>query len=44
LKACRKIGLPRGARNRDVPGFQRFAQNFQDAAVKFGEFVQDYIR
>ena len=37
-----KVGLERGARDRDAPVFQRLAQIFEHVPVEFREFVPAY--
>lgn len=40
LEARREFALPRRARDGDDAGLQRFAQDFQRAAIPFGQFVE----
>src|SRR4029077_11507953 len=40
LKACRKVGLPRRARDRDPPGFERFTQHLEHVTIEFGQLVE----
>ena len=40
LKACGEVGALGGTGDADVAGFQRLAQGFEHASVKFGEFVK----
>jgi len=40
LEACRKLGLPRGARYRYLAGFQRFAQHFEHVPFEFGQLIE----
>src|SRR5690606_6937857 len=40
LEARRKFGLAGGSRNRDLPRFDRLAQDLEDAAVEFGQFIE----
>ena len=40
LEACGEVRLPCRARNGDVAGFQRFAQDFKHGAGKLRQFIQ----
>ena len=39
-EVCRRAEAPRGARNRDLPVFQRLPEDFESPAAKFREFIQ----
>ena len=41
LEARGEVAFHRGAADGDVAVFQRFAQHFEDAAVEFGQFVEE---
>lgn len=41
LEARREVGLACRTRNRDLAGFERFAQDFQHFSIEFWQFIQE---